>query len=136
MKYQIDEKSIHDIRKETICELTFEIYPDPQQIGRHTPSFKFPLLTNIEALSSLPSSQWTPELREGRRKMREYVQGWGHPETEELQLFINTLRRKGVTEGQLNYQDYTSAQFNLNTPTKFRIRRNVLNIRMDPDQVL
>ena len=37
----IDQESTHDIRVKTVYELTFEVYPDPQLQGMHTPSFNF-----------------------------------------------------------------------------------------------
>jgi len=43
----------------------------------------------------------------------------------EVQIFINCLLRKGATEGQLNFRDYNSKEFNPSTPTSFRIKRGL-----------
>ena len=120
-------KSIYHDRLETIYELTFELYPDPQVQGTHPPLFKFPLLTAVADLLGVPPAYWDPETRGNWRKQLDNVQGWDSPETEEIQQFIDSLRSKGVTERQLDYQDYNSAEFNPKTPTRFRIRRGIVS---------
>lgn len=78
-------------------------------------------------MSNILESEWTPEVEEKLRKRVAYVQGWGHPQTGDIERFVSALEKNGVTKGQLHFNDYTSPEFNSKIPTRFRFRGGIVD---------